>query len=83
MPNFINSKEKIAKSFYYVISKGRMSGIDGLNKYSKGPITNGELDVADISQDVCQDLSELFTFGRSGLLVEVSNILASSGWGLL
>lgn len=82
MPNFINSKEKKAKSFYYVISKGRMSGTDGLNKYSKGPITNREFYIADISQDVCQDLSELFTFGRLGLLVEVSNSLASSGRGL-
>lgn len=68
MLNFINRKEKKAKSMYYVISKRRISGMDGLNKFSKGsykgPITNSELDVADISKDVCRDLSELFALWK-------------------
>lgn len=79
MLNFINRKEKKAKSIYYVISKRRISGTDDLNKFSKGsykgPITNSELDVADISKDVCRDLSELLPCGsRLGLLEEIEHL---------
>lgn len=68
MPNFINSKEKKAKSIYYVIWNRGISETDGLNKFSKGsykgPITNREVEVGDIFGDRCRDVSKLFTYER-------------------
>lgn len=64
----LTAKKASRKSIYYVISKRRISGTDGLNKFSKGsymgPITNRAVDVASRARDVCQDGS-LLPYGSS------------------